>query len=250
MVGISVGLSERMAAHTLLGRLLVKFIAKQADSLVYFSPDEKGALRKIGFQANQLHFLPFSVNASLFPFEAESGREEYDFVSVGRDPNRDFSSVAKLARSKPELRGLIITSASMAPPATELPHNLALKTDLPLEETLRQMRASRCVLLPTRKNTYSAATTTAILAMAIGRPAAISRIGEIAEAYGFVSGENCLILEPGEDLLPATARLLADSGFRTRLAVNARSLVENKLDQRSFAEQLASLIDAASAKKR
>jgi glycosyltransferase involved in cell wall biosynthesis len=104
---------------------------------------------------------------------------------------------------------------------------MSVELGLTLGEVRERLRAARIVVLPVVDNEYSGATTTLLQAMACARPVVVSRTRAIAEGYGLVDGEHCLLVPPGDaDALEhAIAGLAAEPERAAALGARAREHV-------------------------
>jgi glycosyltransferase involved in cell wall biosynthesis len=82
-------------------------------------------------------------------------------------------------------------------------------------------------VLPVVDNSYTGATISLLQSMAAGRAAIVSRTRAIAEGYGLIDGENCLLVPPGdaEALAAAISRLRGDPATARRLGESAAAHV-------------------------
>jgi len=78
-----------------------------------------------------------------------------------------------------------------------------------------------------RDNNYSGATISLLQAMAAGKAVIVSRTRAVADGYGLIDGENCLLVPPGDvpTLAAALDRLARDEKLIARLGVNAAAHV-------------------------
>jgi glycosyltransferase involved in cell wall biosynthesis len=121
-----------------------------------------------------------------------------------------------------------------------LPGNVALETDIPLEQVRKRFGQARVVALPVRDNSYSGATTTLLQVMAMAKPVVVSRTAAIADGYGLEDGVNCRLVEPGDE--PGFERALvetltgADAG--ASLGFRARQTVERSFSWERYTDAL------------
>jgi glycosyltransferase involved in cell wall biosynthesis len=187
-------------------------------------------------------FVPFGVDPNMFrPVHREP---ELDVVSVGADPRRDFPLLAGTAVRHPELTFLIVTSAEHARTLHDLPANVTVETDVPLEAVRDRLGASRVVALAVRDNSYSGATTTLLQAMAMAKPVVVSRTDAIATGYGLEDGVNCRLVPPGDEdaFERALLETLAGADAATALGTRARETVERSLTWERYTNALWDLL--------
>jgi glycosyltransferase involved in cell wall biosynthesis len=240
LVYVSIGLPERL--EQLRGermRNLYRTALGKAAAVVAYSENEAGWLRDwLGVGGPLVAFVPFGVDVDVFrPVGAEP---DADVLSVGVDPRRDFELLLAIAERNPELSFRIIAGAGRARSLGELPANVALETDIPLEQVRSRLAGARCVALPVRDNSYSGATTTLLQAMAMARPVIVSRTAAIAAGYELEDGVNCRLVEPGDEqgFERALLETLTGAGAARSLGSHARQTVERSFSWERFTDAL------------
>ncbi len=236
LVYVSIGLPERLVQ--LRGermRNLYRNVLRKAAAVVAYSENEARWLRDwLGTGGPPVIFVPFGVDLGVFrPAEAEP---DTDVLSVGVDPRRDFELLLAIAKRHPELSFRIVAGADRASSLGELPANVALETDIPVEQVRSRLAGARCVALPVRDNSYSGATTTLLQAMAMGKPVVVSRTAAIAEGYELEDGVNCRLVEPGDGQAFERALLetLTGADAAASLGIRARHTVERSFSWERF----------------
>jgi len=249
-VYVAIGLPERLAR--LRSRRVETVYAKAlalASSVVAYSEHEAESLttwlRDRGEDA-RVAFVPFGVDVDAF--RPADVTPDLDVVSVGADPHRDFELLLAVARSLPDVRFLVVTSAEHARRLGERPRNVSVETDLPFDEMRDRLERARVVALPVRDNTYSGATTVLLQAMALAKPVVVTRTAAIAAGYGLVDGKNIRLAAPGDvvSFRAAVAGLLGE-GTAGALGAHARRTVEASLSWERYVGELARLLTAAAA---
>jgi glycosyltransferase involved in cell wall biosynthesis len=240
LVYVSIGLPERL--EQLRGermRNLYRTALGKAAAVVAYSENEAGWLRDWLAPGGPLVvFVPFGVDVDVFrPVEAEP---DADVLSVGVDPRRDFELLVAIAERNPELSFRIVAGAGRARSLGELPANVALETDIPLEQVRSRLAGARCVALPVRDNSYSGATTTLLQAMAMARPVIVSRTAAIAAGYELADGVNCRLVEPGDEqgFERALLETLTGAAAARSLGSRARQTVERSFSWQRFTDAL------------
>jgi glycosyltransferase involved in cell wall biosynthesis len=240
LVYVSIGLPERL--EQLRGermRNLYRTALGKAAAVVAYSENEAGWLRDWLAPGGPLVvFVPFGADVDVFrPVEAEP---DADVLSVGVDPRRDFELLVAIAERNPELSFRIVAGAGRARSLGELPANVALETDIPLEQVRSRLAGARCVALPVRDNSYSGATTTLLQAMAMARPVIVSRTAAIAAGYELADGVNCRLVEPGDEqgFERALLETLTGAAAARSLGSRARQTVERSFSWQRFTDAL------------
>jgi glycosyltransferase involved in cell wall biosynthesis len=239
---VAVGLPERLVQlrrlHGLYRRSLHDTVA-----VVSYAESEVDWLRSwLGPEANVV-FVPFGVDTNAFrPVERPP---EFDVLSIGADPRRDFALLLRIAWRHPELSFRVVASADHVRALGEVPPNVVVERDIPLETVRDRLASARVVALPVRDNSYSGATTTLLQAMATAKPVVVSRTDAIARGYGLEDGVNCRLVPPGDEEAFEAALLetVTDADAATALGTRARRTVERTLAWERFTEALWNLLD-------
>jgi len=239
LVYISIGLPERLVQ--VRRRRLYAGAFRRVAALVAYSEQEAEWLRRE--LALPVRFVPFGVDVREFsPTLVQE--EDVDVVSVGADPHRDFALLCAVARRLPELRFRIVAAREHVRALGDVPANVAIETEVPLERVRERLAAGHVVALPVRRNTYSGATTVLLQAMALGKPVVVSRTDAIARGYELEDGVNCRFVPPedGAALEQALLETLADS--RT-LGLRARETVERHFTWERYTNALWEILSGA-----
>jgi glycosyltransferase involved in cell wall biosynthesis len=186
--------------------------------------------------------VPFGVDVDAF--NAQDRAPDVDVVSVGADPRRDFELLVGVAERHPELTFQVVATEERGRSLGRLPPNVALETDLSLEQVRDRLAAARVVALPVQANSYSGATTVLLQAMALAKPVVVSRTDAIAAGYALVDSTNCRLVEPGEPVAFERALLdtLADPGS---LGDRARETVEQDFSWERYTTALWNILSGA-----
>ena len=135
----------------------------------------------------------------------------------------------------------MITSRECAHALENLPKNVRVQIQLPVEELRDRIAGARMVMLPVKENTYSGATTTLLQCMSMGKAVAVSRVGAIREGYGFEDGIHLQWMEPGslESMEKALLRGIGNPDLRAALGKAARQHVVERLDWKFYVARLS-----------
>ena len=253
LVYVSIGLPERLAK--LRGARVARRYAaalRRVTTIVAYSEHEAALLREVVGEdaaAPPVIFVPFGVDTAQFrPLPDITA--DVDVVSIGADPHRDFPLLLRVAARHPELRFRIVGGAVGIRDLGPLPPNVQLEVDISLTEVRDRLARARLVALPVRANSYSGATTVLLQAMAMGKPVVVSRTPAIASGYGLVSGENCVLVEPGDEQAfeRELLNVLADDAWAGAIGTQARRLVEAELSWKRYADAIHAALAAAVAR--
>jgi glycosyltransferase involved in cell wall biosynthesis len=241
VVYTAIGLPERLV-QLRSGRIrrLYAGALRRVRAIVTYAESEAEWIREwVGHGAPPVVFVPFGVDADAFRPLPGDVRED-DVVSIGADPRRDFELLAAVASRHPERRFRVVATAERARSLGPLTPNVALETDIGLDQVRDRIGGARVVALPVRDNSYSGATTVLLQAMAMGKPVVVSRTKAIAGGYGLEDGINCRLVEPGDalELERAIMALLADDAAAAALGARARETVERGLTRDAYAAAL------------
>jgi glycosyltransferase involved in cell wall biosynthesis len=202
----------------------------------------------LGDPGPRIEFVAFGVDVE--HFRPETGaRPEYDVVSVGADPRRDFSLVAELAARLPQKTFRIVASSDHARALGTPPANVQLDVDVPFDRIRECLLRARVVVLPVHDNTYSGATTTLLQAMACGKPVVVTQTAAITRGYHLEDGVNCRLVPPADlsALGQAVEGILDDHWRATGMGMRARETVERDHTWAHYTNEIRRLlVEAAS----
>jgi glycosyltransferase involved in cell wall biosynthesis len=241
LVYVSIGLPERLAQ--LRGERMQRLYARAlrgTQSIVAYAKSEVEQLRGwLGAEAPPIDFVPFGVDVDAFRPVPEL-RPDTDVVTVGVDPRRDFALLLRIAARRPELSFRIVASAEHARALHDAPANVAVETDIPLEQVRDRLARARVVALPVRDNSYSGATTVLLQAMAMAKPVVVSRTAAISEGYELEDGVNCRLVPPGDSdaFEQALLEQVTGAGAASTLGTHARETVERSLSWERYTDAL------------
>jgi len=193
----------------------------------------------LGAEAPPIEFVPFGVDVEAFRPRPEI-TPDIDVVTVGADPRRDFALLLKIAARRPELSFRIEASAEHARTLRDVPANVVVEIDIPLEQVRDRLVRARVVALPVRDNSYSGATTVLLQAMAMAKPVVVSRTAAISEGYELEDGGNCRLVPPGDAAAFERALLeqVTGAGAASDLGTRARQTVERSLSWERYTNAL------------
>jgi len=224
----SIGLAETFgepvgAVYGLYRRLL-----REAAAVIVYASDERAALIKLfGLAPEKVHFVTFGVQTDFFAGVATTAGPPLAFGIDHRRAWPTFLAAAagydgalELVSNPDLLRGLA------------RPRNVLALPPEPIADLRARMQRARFVVLPVRDNNYSGATISLLQAMAAGKAVIVSRTRAVADGYGLVDGENCLLVPPGDvpALAAALDRLAHDEALVARLGANAAAHVRARHD--------------------
>jgi glycosyltransferase involved in cell wall biosynthesis len=248
LVYVSVGLPERL--ERLGGRVRELHLSAldRADAFVAYSEHEADVIRSTVAVRTRapVVFVPFGVDTRFFSPRDEA-RPDLDVVSIGADPHRDYALLLRIAERRPEWRFHLVVSPEAARALATAPANVRVEVDVAFTRVRDLLARARVVALPVRDNSYSGATTVLLQAMATARPVVVSRTAAIESGYGLADGENCLLVQSGDEagFERALGVLIADQAEADALGRRARGVVEASLTWELYAAAMRSvLVDA------
>jgi hypothetical protein len=222
------------------------------DHLFFFGEaDRREAILRFGIPERKTSLFLFGVDTD-FWCPGGSGSEDR-VLSVGSDPKRDYATLLAAPVSGP-LR--IITRLNLKAPRGRADveivrgsyHNVAV-TDAVLRDLYRE---AGVVAVPVRDVYQPSGYSVTLQAMACGKPVVLSRIKGLWDPDVFVSGENCLLVEPENprELAEAISHLRADPALRRRMGEAARATAVRSFALSRMNESLASLVARCRAAER
>jgi len=242
VIYITMGLPEKLEMFScdfLRKRVLAEL--SRLSRVVSLSWPEAEQLKSRYELSNNAMFMTTGVDVGYFhPVEVEP---DIDVLSIGGDPFRDFETLLAAARRLSGLRFMVITRRAMAEMFREVPANVEVITDVPMNEIRMHIARSRCLTLPVIENSYSGATTVLLQAMAMGKPIIANKVASNMEGYGFQHEENCIFVPTKniEALERAICDLCDHLDVCRRLGEAARRHIESKLKLERFHHQLFDL---------
>lgn len=244
IVYTAVGLPERLIQ--LRGkrvRRLYRSALLRARAIVSYAQSEAEWLLDWLGPSSPVVFVPFGVDTDAFRPQPDV-QPDTDVVSIGADPRRDFDLLVTIAKGQPERSFRIVASRDHTRAFASLPENIALETDIPLDQVRDRLACARVVALPVRENSYSGATTTLLQAMAMAKPVVASRTDAIATGYGLLDNVNCRLVRPGDaDAFErALLDVLAGADAAAQLGTRARETVERSLSWERYTNALWELL--------
>lgn len=244
VVYASIGLPERL--DRLGDDRSFRRALQGAHTLVAYSTIEAERLRAwIGADSPRVVFVPFGVDVDAFRPSNDEERP-VDVLAVGADPQRDFELLIALAARQPQLSFHLVATPERVRMLGDLPSNVAVETNVPLETVRKRLAQARVVALPVRANSYSGATTTLLQAMAMAKPVVVSRTDAIADGYELEDGVNCRFAEPGNPESFERALLETLTGAEAgSLGIRARETVERNFSWKRYTDALWELLASA-----
>ncbi len=245
VIYISVGLPEQLQKiRTGVARTLYLRSLKRTERFICYSTVEREHLKTL-LQRNgkTVSFIPLGIMTSFFN-PVPAAERQWDIVSIGADPMRDYPLLTQFAGKHEALKVLVVTSANHSYVKKNKPENLDCEFNITLEEVIGRVAAGKLVVLPVKKNTYSGATTTLLQAMCLQKCVIVSSVGPIQNGYHLNSGVNCIMVEPGNyaELEGAILSALSDEPLLERTGMNGRETVLRNNTWESFISRTANLI--------
>jgi glycosyltransferase involved in cell wall biosynthesis len=252
IVYAAIGLPERLAQlRGAAARRVFADAFRRLDTVVAYGWSEVEELRNwLDGRGPKVEFVAFGVDAEYFHPEPEAAIE-YDVVSIGADPRRDFALLLDVARRQPGCSFLVVASSDNARQLGVLPANVRLEVNIPFGRIRECLLSARVVALPVRENSYSGATTTLLQAMASAKPVVVSRTAAIARGYHLDEAVNCRLVSPGDTdaFERALLDVLGDPSHAEALGRGARDTVERHLTWADYTRELDRLLSDAAERR-
>jgi glycosyltransferase involved in cell wall biosynthesis len=252
LIYISIGLPERI--QTITGKGILRIYRNafhRVDRFITYGWEEALWLRRwldLTEDSTKVVFIPFGVNCEYFSPRPDIS-PSVDVLTIGADPQRDFTTLFWIASRHPEVSFRVIAGKDHASGFTSVPSNVEVHIDLPFPEIRNHLAAARLVALPVHENTYSAGTTTLLQAMAMARPIVVSQTGAIREGYELQDGQNCRLIPPGDHagFEVALMNLLGAPDVALQMGLSARQTAEHHLTWDQYEQKLFAVLKAASS---
>lgn len=194
------------------------------DHLFFFGEtDRQQSIRRFGLDEGKTSLFLFGIDTDFWTPPGGDGDGDY-VLSVGSDPSRDYASLFACGHAGP-IKVLTRLAADPGGRANiELirgSYHGSRVTDVVLRD---MYRGARIVAVPLKDVWQPTGYSVTLQAMACGKPVILSRIKGLWDPEVFVSGENCLLVPPGDRaaLGEAIRRLQTDAGMRARIGAAAR----------------------------
>lgn len=232
-----------------------------AKAVVTVSDFNRGHLReKFGAAAARVERIYNGLDLDAFPYQSPYERP-LTIVGVGRLVEKKgfadlIDACAKLVERGREFRCEIIGSGDQQADLRarierlNLAQRVELVGSLPQSEVTRRLHQSAVLAAPCvvgKDGNRDGLPTVLLEAMALGTPCVSTYVTGIPEVVR--DGDTGLLVPPENSAALATAleRLLADADLRVRLAINARSLIEQDFNVQRSTARLRRLFGADSA---
>lgn len=223
---------------------------KNIDGAICFGWGEQNKLfRWLG--ASKSVFMPFGVpvkslqQIQRWVGEKNAENKEIDVVSIGSDPQRDFSMVLSVASVLLGNSFHIVAGKSHRQVLAQAPFNVTVEYQIPFYAMLETMRKAKVVLLCCKENNYSGATTVLLQAMGMGKAVVATRTQAIVDGYGWENGKHGFFVEPGNatEATQKVKALLSDSALREEIGIRAKKYVEANMDWSLYVEKLEKILE-------
>jgi glycosyltransferase involved in cell wall biosynthesis len=218
------------------------------DHLFFFGEaDRLEAIRRYGIPAEKTSLFLFGVDTGFWS-PAEDVESEGCVLAVGSDPKRDYATLLAAPIQAP-IR--IVTRLPVQAPVGR--NDIAILRgnfySSPVnDQVLRGLyREASVVAVPVRDVFQPSGYSVTLQAMACGKPVVLARIKGLWDPEVFVSGENCLLVEPEQPaaLGEAIRTLHEDPALRRRIGMAARKTAVEHFGLERMNRSLEALIESA-----
>jgi glycosyltransferase involved in cell wall biosynthesis len=186
--------------------------------------DRQQAILRYGLPAERTSLFRFGVDTDFWTPD-ENRCEEDIIFSAGSDPKRDF---ATLINASTDTNIHILTRQRLTIPAGKSnihlvrgSYHAAAISDIELRDMYRK---AAIVVVPLRNVNQPTGCSVTLQSMACGKPVVLSRIRGLWDPEVLISGENCVLVPPGDSvaLSEAVESLRSDEALRERIGSAAR----------------------------
>lgn len=222
-------------------------LMEQGVLLTVVSEKERTLFQKIKPDA-RIEVIPNGVDTQILTYKSD-GYTPFSLIyngavtySANEDAVRYFArDVLPLIRQKFPETTFSITGKTSSVDVSDLQAQPGVNFTGYLDDIGAAVRASHAVVVSLRQG---GGTRLKILeAMALGTPVISTRKG--AEGIDAKDGEHLLLADTSTELAAAVTRLFMEDGLRTRLALQARALVESQYDWQVIGARLSQVLEAA-----
>jgi len=235
---------------------VLRAAVRQADSVVCVARGQQAWLaRELGFQAAKLPFVPSGVDAAFYTPAAhdrpgsEGRPQDAGYVlAVGRDPGRDYVTLARAATGLDRQVEIVAHQSNVA--GMTLHTNVTVKLRLPPLQLRERYRGAACVVVSTHGDGYPygsdcSGTLVMLDALATQKPVVITRRSSVID---YVTPGEHVMTVPARDadaLRSAIQNVLKDIEGSAAMAAVGRRLVLDRFTTRTFASQIAAVFRTA-----
>jgi glycosyltransferase involved in cell wall biosynthesis len=237
-VYLSIGLVDRLLRGGLHPRLARRYqeLATRAEVIFAFAPLEVEQLSDwVG--SERVRLMPLGIDTEWWHGGMPNAAERSDVLAFGRDESRDFGALDAAMRTLPA--EAVVVGALARRQGLQARPGLLLLDEVSISRLRGLIQAARVVVVPAKPAAHGAGQTSALNAMAAGRPVVMSDTGWAAAA-GLRPGFHYLDVPPSdaEALAVAIGRLLADPGEAEAIGRRAHEHVRSRLSTEAQADAL------------
>lgn len=240
----SIGLAEafRGAENSKIPRFYKKLLF-HADRIIYYGYGEGAILNQLYEQPKEkLRFISLGTDTRFFEPVKDLPSEDW-ILSLGVDRRRDWRTFLRATKGL-DMRFKLITDPLLLRGMT-WPSNVEV---LPLQDItkIREMMArARFIVLPVKKNCYTAATFTLLQSMAAGKAVIVSKTEAIDGGYQFDFGQELLAVAP-EDMVALRLAIKALDSDPARVAAigkKAAISIKEKYSIKDYARRIVNIFE-------
>ena len=211
-------------------------------------------LGEVGLPPERVHHIPHNVDTQFFRPDPNRGSEGEYLLAVGRE-NRDYPTLIAAARRLG--LPLILVASSLwamrggAVSEDDLPPNVTVRREFVSYTALRDLYAgARLVVVPLNECAYAAGSTGLLEAMAMGRPAVVSRTQGLADYLEDPATHRST--PPGDVpmLAEAIRALWDDAPTRRAMGAAAREHVAAHMSMEGYVARVAAVVRHAAEEER
>jgi glycosyltransferase involved in cell wall biosynthesis len=244
VAAFSIGLCDALAAGRIAPKLARKHVRllHHAHHVFVFTPAEREHLASVAPDVRTT-VLPLGIDSDWWAEGADSATRTIDVLAPGRDPARSFPTLADAVRDE---RFRTVAVGTLARAQGVLPDGcFDVRDDVSFSELRALLHSASVVAIPARQAVHGAGQTTALQAMAAGRPVVMTDSGW-ASHHGLRPDLEFMAVPPAdpEALRAVLRQLLADEQLRQRIGVAGRRAVITRF---SSATQLKVLAEGLTA---
>lgn len=234
-------LPERRIKYFQDSKHIIRFISKllsYARVIMVLSSAAKHELAKqFNVPLEKIEVFYFGVDLSFWQYKPFSMKDRDYILTVGNDMNRDYDII---------VQALAKNYKVIAVTRKDVGDSITVKTGISNHELMQLYHGARIVLTPSVKLlTESSGLSTTVQAMACGTPVLVSDSPPMREL--FQESKHIFYYEPQNpnSLAEIAKKIWNNEILLSKLSVNARRLVESKLNSENMALQLERYLEIA-----
>jgi glycosyltransferase involved in cell wall biosynthesis len=246
-----INMRARTWARPFVQRRIARAV-KGIDHLFFFGEvDRLQSIAMYGIDPARTSLFKFGIDDAFWT-PGTDGAEDKLVFAVGSDPQRDYATLAAAPTTAP--MRLLTSLPVIVPPGRQIELVRGNLYGSPITDSvLRDLyRRAAVVAVPLQDVYQPSGYSVTLQAMACGRPVVLSRNRGLWDPEIFKSGENCILVPPGDAkaLGAAIDLLMGDEALRRRIGAAARESAVRHFSLGRMDQAIVALADRLAAESR